>query len=145
MSQPTTMQRLLPVFIGVFLTGVFLIALAWLADQRRNAAPGAPAIEVVSPAPGAVVDSPLIVRFKTAAPVRLGAAGWGTDQLHLHARVSGIEHMPAAADIRQEGDAFVWTLTGVPPGRHEIRLGWADLAHRELRAGASPTIPLTVR
>lgn len=145
MSEPSVGQRLLPVFIGIAFTAVFLVVLAWLAQSRRNAAPLALPIEVLAPPDGAVVDSPLIVRFRTREPLALQPTGWGTQRLHVHARVSNIEHMPAAADIVQTDSVFTWTLRTVPRGTHPLKLGWADQRHRELSAGASTTHTITVR
>ena len=145
MTEPSVRQRLLPVFIGIAFTAVFLVVLAWLAQSRRNAAPLALPIVVLAPTDGAGVDSPLVVRFQTREPLALHPTGWGTDRLHLHARVSDIEHMPAAADIVQTDSAFTWTLRAVPRGTHALRLGWADQRHRELSAGASSTLTITVR
>jgi hypothetical protein len=133
------------VFIGIALTAVFLIALAWLAQQRRNAAPLARPIRMISPADQAVLDSPLVVRFTTSEPLALHPSGWGTDKLHLHARVGAVKHMPAAADITRTDSVFTWTLTAVPRGMHPLKLGWADRRHRELSAGATPTRTITIR
>jgi hypothetical protein len=138
MTEPTARQRLLPVFIGV-------IVLAWLAQQRRNAAPLALPIELIEPLDQAAIDSPLVIRFTTREPLALRPSGWGTEKLHLHARVGGVEHMPAAAEIQQSDSIFTWTLPGVPRGTHAVRLGWADQRHRELSAGASPARTITVR
>ena len=139
MTEPTVGQRLLPVFIGIALTVVFLVGLAWLAQSRRNAAPLALPIEVIGPADGAVVDSPLVVRFRTRETLALHPTGWGTGRLHLHARVSNVEYMPAAAEIVPADSVFTWILPAVPRGRHTLKLGWADQRHRELSAGSSPT------
>ena len=145
MSEPTTVQRLAPVFIGVAITGLFLIGLGYLAKQRRDAQPAAQSVVITWPATAASVDSPLVVRFVTKAPLRLTENGWGTGQLHLHARIDNTEHMPAATDITQVADTFVWSFPAVTRGAHSVKIGWADLAHRELSAGASPTIEVTIR
>lgn len=137
MNEATTARRLFPVFIGIGLTILFLIGLAYLADRRRNAEPLVESIKLLDPTPGAVVDSPLVVRFATTAPLALSESGWGTRQLHLHARVDGVEYMPAAADIVREDSVFVWTLLAVRKGPHTLRIGWANLAHRELNTGAA--------
>jgi hypothetical protein len=144
MKEVTTARRLFPVFIGVGLTILFLIALAYLADRRRNTQPVVESIDLIEPAAGAVVDSPLVLRFATTAPLALTPSGWGTEELHLHARVDGVEYMPAAADIVRHGSAFVWTLPTVRRGSHTVRVGWANLAHRELSAGAAE-VQISVR
>jgi hypothetical protein len=144
MNEATTARRLFPVFIGIGLTILFLIGLAYLADRRRNARPAVQSIDLLEPASGAVVDSPLVARFVTAAPLVLSESGWGTEQLHLHARVDGVEYMPAAADIIREDSVFVWTLPAVTKGPHTLRIGWANLAHRELGTGAAE-VHITIR
>ncbi len=145
MTERSTLNRLLPVIIGIALTVVLLFALGYLAQQRRHAAPLAQPVEIVAPVPQQVVDSPFVVRFKTTEPLALQPTGWGTERLHLHARVSGIEYMPAAAEITQTDSIFAWTLPAVPRGTHIVRIGWADLHHRELAAGRSPEFTITVR
>ncbi|HEY0305371.1 MAG TPA: hypothetical protein VGC44_10365 [Longimicrobiales bacterium] len=145
MTGQSTVERLLPVFIGVALTGLLLIVLGVLAARRRNAAPLAQPINLIVPIEQQAVDSPLVVRFTTPEPLSLHPTGWGTDRLHLHARVSGVEYMPAAAEITRSDSIFNWTLPAVPRGTHTIRIGWADLHHRELSAGRTPQITITVR
>ena len=140
------MQRLMPVLIGVAITGLFLVGLGYLASTRRNAqSMTPPTIVLLAPQDGAAVDSPLVVRFTTQAPVELGPSGWGTAQLHLHARIGNIEHMPAAADITRSADTLIWTFPTVPTGTHTLKLGWADLSHRELATGASSPATITIR
>ena len=145
MTEQSTAARLLPVFIGVGLTVLLLIALGYLAERRRNAEPLAQPIRVLAPATGQVVDSPLVLRFTTSESLAQHPTGWGTERLHLHARVGGIEHMPAAADIEKRDSVFAWTLSGVPRGTHTITMGWADLHHRELSAGRTPELTVTIR
>ena len=145
MTEPSTPNRLLPVFIGIALTAVMLIGLAYLADKRRHAAPLAQPINIIQPLDQQVVDSPLVLRFSTSEPLKLHPTGWGTDRLHLHARVGGIELMPAAAEITAADSVFSWVLPAVPRGTHTIQVGWADLHHRELAAGRAPAFSVTVR
>lgn len=146
MNEPTTLQRLMPVLIGVAITGLFLVGLGYLANARRNAeSVTPPTIVVLAPGDGAAVDSPLVVRFTTQAPVELGPSGWGTAHLHLHARIGNVEHMPAAEDITRSADTLIWTFSTVPRGAHTLKLGWADLSHREIATGASAPISITIR
>jgi hypothetical protein len=131
--------------IGIALTAALLIGLGYLTSSRRSAAPRAQPVEILAPADQATVDSPLVVLFVTREPLALHPTGWGTDDLHLHARVAGVEYMPAAAEIVQTDSVFRWTLPSVPRGSHTIQLGWADLRHRELSAGKSRQINVTIR
>jgi hypothetical protein len=144
-NEPVTANRLLPVFIGVALTVALLIGIGVLAERRRNAAPLAQPIDLVAPLDGHAVDSPLAIRFTTIEPLALHPTGWGTSRLHLHARVSGVEHMPAAQDLTLLGSVFTWTLPAVPRGTHTVQLGWADLHHRELVAWRTAPFTVTVR
>ena len=145
MTEQSTAARMLPVFIGVGLTVLLLIGLGYLAERRRNAAPLAQPIRIIAPAAGQAVDSPLVLRFTTSESLTLQPTGWGTERLHVHARVGGIEYMPAAADIVKQDSVFAWTLPAVPRGTHTVTLGWADLHHRELSAGRTPALTVTIR
>ena len=143
--QPNAAQSIRPVIIGIVITVVMLAGLAYIASARRNAGPAAPVLSILSPRPAARADSPLIVRFTTTAPLSLHPTGWGTGELHLHARLNGVELMPAAADIQQTGDTFAWTMATAPRGSLQVRLGWADVQHRELRSGGSDTISIILQ
>ena len=145
MSEAATAKRLLPVFIGVGLTVALLFGIGVVAERRRNAAPLAQPIHLVAPRDGQSVDSPLVIRFSTAEPLELHPTGWGTAKLHLHARVGGVEHMPAADELTGAGSVFSWTMPAVPRGTHTVQLGWADLHHRELTAGRTAPFTITVR
>lgn len=143
-----TTQRpspVVPVAIGILLTAVLLAALGYLASQRRQAQSGPPNLTLLGPARGQVVDSPLVIRFASGAPIRLTPNGWLAGRWHLHARVNGIEHMPAAADISASDSTYDWVVPAVPRGRASVRLGWADLRHREVTGGRTNEIDIVVR
>ena len=139
-------RRILPVIIGMGLTIVLLIVLGYIAQQRRQQqSVAAPVLRVLYPAPGASVDSPLVIQFATTAPLALQPTGWGAGNLHLHAMVNGVEYMPAAAEITRGDSAYHWTIAPVARAPIELYLGWADQRHRALGAGASDTITATLR
>jgi hypothetical protein len=137
--------KLLPVIIGIGLTIILLSALAYISNMRRNAPTSAPQLTLVAPLNGNAVDSPLVLRFTSERPVKLGHTGWASANYHLHAHVNGIEHMPAARDIEEHAGIYVWTLPTVPRGPLHIRMGWADQAHRAVSRGATDTIHAALR
>ena len=142
----SVVKRILPVIIGMGLTIVLLAGLAYISHQRAQIEHlAAPALTIIDPQPDAQVDSPLVVHFTSAEPIELQPSGWGFANFHLHARVNGVEYMPAAAEIKQTADGYAWLLPYVARGPVEIRLGWADQVHRELSTGASDTVRATLR
>ena len=143
----TERRNVVPVVIGLALTSLFLLLLAYLANARRNAERFAvPAITILAPTDGAAVDSPLVVRFSSSQPIELRASGWGYRTFHLHALVNGIQHMPAATDLVAEDSAhYRWTLQAVSRGAAELYIAWADQAHRPLAKGGSDTLQVTIR
>jgi hypothetical protein len=142
----STAKRLLPVLIGIFLTVIMLALLGYLSNKRRAAAAAAPPVlHILSPVPHSVIDSPLIIHFRTRTTLQLRPAGWGIGNLHLHARVNSVEHMPAVTDIQPTDSGYLWTLPLVRRGPLTIQLGWADPVHRELKAGTSSVNDVTLR
>ena len=142
----TVAARIRPVIIGIGFTILLLAGLAYIASQRRNVTGAStPQLTIVTPAPGMQIDSPLVIRFTSASPIVLHPSGWGAGNLHLHARINGVEFMPAAQDIRQEAEAYLWTIPSQQAGPVAIRLGWADQAHRELSSGATDTVSAILR
>ncbi len=137
--------RITPVIIGILMTIILLAGLAYISNLRRNSPSSAPALTIVWPAPGAQIDSPLVLRFTSAQPITLRPSGWGAGQYHLHAHVNSVEHMPAATDITQHGSEYRWAIPAAPRGPLTIRLGWADQQHRAVGSGASDTVHAAMR
>jgi hypothetical protein len=105
-----------------------------------------PPITMVQPTSGALVTGP--VHFVFDVPVEIGQhpGGWGTGDLHIHLDVNGREFMPSPRDIvRLPSGMYRWTLTGLPPGDHEVRLFWAGPDHRALAEGATSTLSIRSR
>jgi hypothetical protein len=145
MTDPAA-KKIVPVLIGIALTIILLIFLAYISSQRRqHVVLAVPDLQIVSPLSSAAIDSPLTMRFRSTEPLELRDDGWGVRNLHLHARINDVEHMPAAADIQSEDSLYVWILPAVRAGRVTIQLGWADQAHRELSRGASAVAHVTIR
>ncbi|HEY0672244.1 MAG TPA: hypothetical protein VGD27_08265 [Longimicrobiales bacterium] len=138
--------RILPVIIGIVLTGILLIGLGYIAKKRQSRElETIPQLTIVQPGPGEALDSPLVVRFASTRPIELKSTGWGTGTLHLHAHVNHVEHMPAAADITRADTLYLWQLPAVPRGPLILHLGWADQRHRALGTGASDSVRATLR
>jgi hypothetical protein len=135
-----------PVVLGIGLTCAFLLLIGYAASKRRAMEPVAlPQLKIVAPAAGDVVDSPLVVRFTSPHALALQPSGWGYEGFHLHAWINGVQHMPAAADIRQvDGETYDWVLASVRNGGATISLGWADQAHRDRRQSSSDTISISI-
>jgi hypothetical protein len=146
MSEQTQQgPKLLPVIIGIVLTIILLSGLAYISNMRRSAPTSAPQLTLDAPIEGAVIDSPLVLRFTSARPITLGHSGWASANYHLHATVNGVEYMPAARDIEARNDQYLWTLPAIPRGPLRIRLGWGDQAHRAVMSGATDTVRATLR
>lgn len=143
----STRRNLLPVILGIAITGVFLVLLAYMANRRRADLAATPQLTIVAPAGDAAVDSPLVVRFTSSRQLELQSTGWGTSGLHLHATVGSTQHMPAARDISTVGaNTYEWVLAAVPRGSNQaLQLSWADMQHHPLPQGASSQISVTVR
>jgi hypothetical protein len=137
--------KILPLIIGIALTGLLLACLAYAAKLRNTAElQMAPQLSIDAPAPGGVTDSPLVIRFTAAHPLDLMETGWGHDGFHLHASINGVEYMPAAADIVAQGSQYAWTIHA-PRGQVSLYLGWADHMHRALQQGMTDTVQATIR
>ena len=103
-----------------------------------------PAITLIEPAADAIAVGPVPVVFEVPVRLRQGPSGWHAESLHLHARVDGIEVMPAADEIQPlGGNRYRWMLS-LPPGRHTLRLSWSDPNHAPLPDGASAARTVTV-
>jgi hypothetical protein len=137
-------RSILPVVVGIVLTIVLLAGLGYLAQLRRNATPNTPALTVIRPT-SEPLDSPFVVEFNSSEPLELTPNGWVADAWHLHARVNGVEYMPAAAEITSSGNTYRWTLPAVPRGPVSFKLGWADQRHREVSTGSSDVVETIVR
>lgn len=138
-------DRLLTV-IGGGLFGLALVAALVGGESDTGARRYAPALTLVRPAAGAVLDdSTLVVEFVSEKPLRIAPSGWGTDSLHLHLALDQREIMPAPRDIRTIGERrYVWVLARPDAGSHTIRLFWSGPDHRRIADGASGAATFSV-
>jgi hypothetical protein len=139
-------DRLLGILGGAMVLGALILLL--LGGERDTGARtfATPPITMVQPTSGALVTGP--VHFVFDVPVEIGQhpGGWGTGDLHIHLEVNGREFMPSPRDIvRLPSGMYRWTLPGLPPGDHEVRLFWAGPDHRALAEGATSTISIRSR
>jgi hypothetical protein len=102
-----------------------------------------PRLTMVQPTAGALISGPVHFVFDVPAAIEQHPGGWGTGDLHIHLDVNGREFMPSPRDIvRLPSGMYRWTLPGLPPGDHEVRLFWAGPDHRPIAEGASATVPI---
>ena len=146
MNDAPPRRSIAPLLLGFGLTSALLLVIGYAASQRRAATLEPPPITIATPSPGAVIGTPLIVRFETARPIALRSSGWGFQRFHLHAWINGIEYMPAAADIRPiDQHTYEWTFAGIQPGSAELQLAWSDQAHRKWPSGSSAVVSFRIR
>ncbi len=104
-----------------------------------------PPLTIVVPANGATVIGPVIIVFQTSADLSkmtMGSHAKGTAHIHivLDKRLS----MPTIRQLTRVGtDRYQVTLGRAKPGKHTIRLYWADNQHRPL--GPTQVVSITVK
>lgn len=140
------MSRTTPAIVGFLVVGALLLAVGFLLGNRdgSDARVQPPALRVLAPASGDSVENPVVLTFRTTAPLELGAAGWAAGDLHLHAMVDDTEHMPAGSDITAGDSIFTWQLPPLHPGAHRIHLTWAARHHGNM-IGRTDTVRVHVR
>ena len=138
---------LAPTIFGILLAGLAVLTIGMWVGGRDSDGDGAlPRLELVAPADGDTIAAPFAVTFGTNARLVKAPEGWRAGRLHLHARIDGVEHMPAAADVEVLGDGrFIWRIPGIDVGPHQVNLLWSDPEHRPLEEGASETARVYVR
>lgn len=135
------------VFGGVALLAVVLALFFFVAGEADAGADTAPPPPITVLAPrGVPVSGSFSIVFETPARMERDAAGWLAEgRYHLHAMVGGTELMAAPADVQPMGGGrYRWTLPGLPPGEHRVRLQWAGTDHRTLQQGGSAPFTLVV-
>jgi hypothetical protein len=132
--------------VALVLAAVFGLQMLRGAPGDAGAAPApVPALEIVEPADGAEVVSPVAVVLRTAAPLAPGPMGWAADGRHLHLRAGAAEVMAGNADLAPAGaDRYRWTVA-LPHGEHTLRLYWSGADHQPMEAGASRPVRIRVR
>ncbi|HUP89052.1 MAG TPA: hypothetical protein VM100_06880 [Longimicrobiales bacterium] len=142
-----TRKSIMPVVVGIALTAVLLVFLAYAASKRRAEIDAVPRLTLLSPTEGASVTLPLIVRFTSTVPLELQSMGWTAASHHLHAWLDNTQLMPAAKDIHKiDGNTYEWRIDQTPHGdQMQFRLSWADMKHNPIPEGASRQITLSIR
>ncbi|MBB4639330.1 hypothetical protein [Longimicrobium terrae] len=138
---------------GIIGGALMLLALVFLvrsftggAQDTGTRTAAAPALRILSPAPGTVADQPLSVELDAGTALTLGPMGWNADGRHLHLFVGGTELMAASTELAPvRGTVYRWTLPRLPAGATTLRLSWSGQDHRTVAEGASQTVPVTLR
>lgn len=137
------------VYGAVAVVALALALVFFVAGEADTGADGAapPPITVIEPRSGAAVSGPFAFVFETPATMTRDSTGWIADgRYHLHATVSGVELMAGTDDIESiGGNRYRWSIPGLPPGEHRVRLQWSGPDHRTLRAGGSAPFTLLVQ
>lgn len=140
-------ERILGV-VGALMIAGAVVLLLWGGEGDGGSAPDdVPALAVRQPADGVRVPIgvPVEVVFTSEREIRPMPGGWGTDSLHLHLRVGGVEYMPAAGDIQRLPNGFYrWSFGPLDEGLHVLRLFWSDTQHRPLTEGSSRGVRIVV-
>jgi hypothetical protein len=147
---PAPSKRSIPaIAAGYAVAGATVLWLGfWVSgrEPRVAAMPEARALVLYEPAGGTLVERPVDLLFRTSAPLRLERQGWVAGDLHVHAMIDGVAHMPGAADIQELGPGrFRYRLSGVGAGTRTVQLVWAGRDHVESGAGASAPVTFQVR
>ena len=106
-----------------------------------------PPLKIVAPANRETVSNPVVVVIETPADLpmmTMGHQSMDKTKLHLHVDLDKRMTMPTTEQIIKVGtNRYQTSLGEVPPGRHTIRVYWADAQHA--RRGATHTVTITVK
>jgi methionine-rich copper-binding protein CopC len=111
-----------------------------------------PPLRIVHPRNGAVVTNPVVVVFETPADLSkmtvrpgVGAHGSMPAMPHLHIALDRRQDMPMLQHLVRVGpQRYRYVIGTVPPGRHVLRVSWADAQHHTIK-GTVRTVTFTVR
>ena len=121
---------------GSLLLSLFtIVGSSALVAQQRSAAPADASVYFISPADGALVSSPVLVRFGLSnmgvAPA--GANISGTGHHHLLIDLEELPalggSLPATDQIRHFGGGQTETLLELSPGTHTLQLLMGNFLH----------------
>tara|TARA_R110002072_G_scaffold196052_2_gene353488 strand:- start:52 stop:480 length:429 start_codon:yes stop_codon:yes gene_type:complete len=120
--------------------------------QQRSVAPDDATVYFISPANGAVVSSPVLVRFGLSnmgvAPAGVNVKGTGHHHLliNLETLPPMDASMPASDQLRHYGGGQTETLLELEPGTHTLQLLMGNFLHiPHERPVISEKITITVR
>lgn len=106
-----------------------------------------PPLRIVSPSDGATVRNPVSVVFETPADLSkmtMGGHGPKRTGTHLHIALDKRVNMPTMKQLVGLGaQRYRFHLGRAAPGRHTIRVYWADQDHKRL--GPVHAITIVVR
>jgi hypothetical protein len=132
-------------------SGLCCIALTALALER-SAAPEGASVYIISPLDGAVVNSPVTVKFglRGMGVAPAGVAVAGTGHHHLLIDLAGLPAMdkplPASAQVKHFGKGQTETRLELTPGEHSLQLLMGNHLHVPHQAPVlSEKITITVR
>ncbi len=125
---------------------VVVLMLFRLRVQHTSSA--LPPLKILSPRNGATVSSPLAVVFETPADLSnmtMGAHMVEETAPHLHIDLDKRVNMPAMKQLTRVGaNRYRFSLGTVSPGRHAIRVYWADAKAHKLM-GSAHVVAITVK
>jgi hypothetical protein len=132
-------------------SGLCCIAFAALALER-SAAPEGASVYIISPLDGAVVNSPVTVKFGLrgmgVAPAGVAVAGTGHHHLLIDlAELPAMDKpLPANAQVKHFGKGQTETSLKLAPGVHSLQLLMGNYLHVPHQAAVlSDKITITVR
>lgn len=146
-NRTTLADRVLGAVGGAMIVfAVVLLFVGGPSDGDLGAASDAPGLEMLQPAHSATIRTErLVVVFGVEGDFGPIPGGWGTEVLHLHLALNGIELMPGPQDIeRVSPGVYRWTLPRPDPGLHTLRLVWAGPDHRAIEGAGSRTVQVRV-
>jgi hypothetical protein len=132
-------------------SGLICIAFAALALEG-SATPEGPSVYIISPIDGAVVSSPVTVKFGLrgmgVAPAGVEVAGTGHHHLliDLEELPAMDKPLPASAQVKHFGKGQTETRLELTPGEHSLQLLMGNYMHVPHQAPVlSEKITITVR
>ena len=126
------MTRLVPLVLAAVLLGAPLAACG--EERPRTPSPEGAVLYVISPSDGAVVKSPVTVRFGLAgmgvAPAGVGTPNTGHHHLVIDAELPPLDApLPADDHHRHFGGGQTEVALELEPGPHTLQLVLADKDH----------------
>ncbi len=136
---------LLTTLCGLALTGMIQSDL--VSAQHAAETKGLPPLRIVSPPNRATVGSPVIVVFETPAELSEMTMGAHMEKTapHLHIDLDKVIMMPTMKQFTRLGrDRYGFNLGRAKPGKHTVRIYWADAEHHK-PMGRVQVITITVK
>ncbi len=144
-SAPLTLPDRLLGFIGGAMIAAAIGLLLFSGIRSDGAGPQPPALRLVSPGDGDIVQAPLTLTFLSEVPLTPGPGGWGTGEYHVHAMIDNVEVMAGPSDVVRGTDGhYRWTIPAAGPGKKSIRLFWSDANHVPVVGEAQAAISVRV-